>query len=206
MTVSMHRTLVALKLPTSAPALVVYADSIVVAMTSNAYFPSPSPSLGKVAAAIAELRTAAVNRQTGTRGTATTKNTRRAAVVSLLHRLKAYVQGVADDDPDSAGSIIESAGMSIKKSGRAPKPLLRAKPGKVKGWVELWARSVGREATYQWAWSTDGGKTWHAASPTLSANTVLKGLQSGVTHWFRFMATTRKSRTNWCDPVEFIVP
>jgi len=206
MTVSMKRTLVALKSPVSTPAFVIYAETIVAAMANNPYFPSPFPPLAKVSAAIAALRTADVDRQSKTRGTATTKNTKRRAVVTVLDGLKAYVQGVADDDPDNAASIIESSGMSIKRRGRAPKPVLKVKPGKVKGSVELWARSVGREATYQWAWSTDGGETWHEAPSTLKANTVIKGLRSGVTHHFRFMATTRKAKTNWCDPVSLVVP
>jgi hypothetical protein len=207
MTVSMHRTLAARKRPQATPALIVFVEAILVAMTGNPYFPDPTPSLGTVASALAVLRAANLERQTGTRGTATARNAKQTPVVSLLNRLKAYVQGVADDDPEHAAGIIESAGMSVQKGGRRPKPPLGARPGKGPGKIQLDARAVAREAAYDWAWSTDEGKTWHLAPQTLSARAVLSGLPSGTRCWFRFRATTRKGGTsNWSNPVTFVVP
>lgn len=192
MTVSMHRTLAALKRPQATPALIVFVEAILVAMTGNPYFPDPTPSLGTVASALAVLRAANLERQTGTRGTATARNAKQTPVVSLLGRLKAYVQGVADDDPEHAAGLIESAGMSVQKGGRE---------------IRLDARAVAREAAYEWAWSTDEGKTWHLAPQTLSARAVLSDLPSGTTCWFRFRATTRKGGTsNWSNLVTFVVP
>ena len=92
------------------------------------------------------------------------------------------------------------------EGGRRPKPPLGARPGKGPG-IRLDARAVAREAAYEWAWSTDEGKTWHLAPQTLSARAVLSDLPSGTTCWFRFRATTRKGGTsNWSNLVTFVVP
>ena len=51
MTVSMHRVLVALKRPPSAPDLLVFATAVVNEMNGNSWFPAPVPSLASVRAA-----------------------------------------------------------------------------------------------------------------------------------------------------------
>jgi hypothetical protein len=206
MTVSLHRTLVVLKRPTQVPALLRFTQLIIAKMTGNPRFPSPSPSLAKVTAALADLEDAEVATQSKTRGLVAARNAKLSTLVSLLERLRGYVQSVADDDPDNAVSIIESAGMSVKAPTAAAKPPLYAKPGKVKGSARLVARAVAKEASYEWAWSSDGGKTWDEAPKTLQAKTVITGLPSEVTSLFRFRARTRRKLTDWSEPVACLVP
>jgi hypothetical protein len=125
--------------------------------------------------------------------------------VSLLVRLKGYVQGLADDDPERAEALIESAGMNVKPKGVRAKAPFDVKPGAVSGSVRLVARAVAKEATYEWAWSTDGGATWRPAPATLQAKTVLSGLPSDSKCWFRCRPVTRRGEGNWSEPVAFLV-
>jgi hypothetical protein len=206
MTVSLHRTLVVLKRPTQVPVLLRFTQLIISKMKGNPRFPSPSPSLAKVAAAMAALEEAEVATQSKTRGLVAARNAKHATLVSLLERLKGYVQSVADDDPDNAVSIIESSGMSVKAPTAAAKPPLVAKPGKVKGAVRLAARAVAKEASYEWAWSSDRGETWHEEPKTLQAKTAITGLPSEVTCLFRFRARTRRKLTDWSGAVACLVP
>jgi hypothetical protein len=150
MTVSMLRMLASLRLPTTVPALVQVANAILEAMANNRSFPQPSPSLAVIAAAIADLQAAEVATLSRTRGTAAVRDTKRAALVSLVVRLKGYVQGVADDDPEHAEALIESAGMNVKPKGVQEKAPFDVKPGAVSGSVRLVARAVAKEATYEW--------------------------------------------------------
>ena len=53
---STNRSLVALSLPKSVPALLTYADNIVKRMTGNASFPNPAPTLAAITTAIDDLR------------------------------------------------------------------------------------------------------------------------------------------------------
>jgi hypothetical protein len=206
MTESMRRTQVALNLPDEVPALLSAVEVILQAMTENPSFPSPTPSLASVAVALAALRDAEVTSLTRTRGTVATRNEKRAALLSVLKRLKAYVQGVADDDPDHAAGIIEGAGMSVWKAGAGPKPPFDVKAGTLPGTVRVVVRAIGKDASYEWAWSADGGKTWQAGPATLQAKVVLEGLPPGVTCLFRYRAVTRKSASDWSEPVPFRVP
>jgi hypothetical protein len=205
MTVSMHKTLAALKLPTQVPALLGIAEAIVAAMTGNPSFPAPSPSLAAVTAALADLEDAEVATRTRTRGTVAVRNQKRAALVGLLVRLKAYVQGVADEDPEHATTLIESAGMRVKKSAAPAKADFEVRPGAVSGSVRMAARAAGDRASYQWAWSPDGGRTWRSAPATLQARTVLSGLPSGSTCSFRVRTVTKTGETDWCEPVCVLV-
>jgi hypothetical protein len=206
MTKSMHRIEVSLDLPTRVPDIVGYARMIVLRMTESPWFPSPMPSLAEVAAAVEDLGSAQVATLTGTRGTTELRDERLEVLVSLLKRLKAYVQGVADDNPENAGSIIESAGMNVKKKGSYAKPDFVVKPGRVHGSVRLEVRSAGDTAAYEWAWSTDGGKSWQSRTTT-QTRTDIDGLPSGVACLFRHRVTTPKEGTgNWSDVVEFRVP
>jgi hypothetical protein len=206
MTVSMHKTLAALKLPTQVPALVVVADAIVLAMTDNAAFPAPTPPLAEVTAALAELHVAEVATRTRTRGTVALRNEKRAVLIGLLVRLKAYVQGVAEADPERAPALIESAGLHVKPSVAPAKRPFEAKPGAVTGSVRLVVRSAGDRASYQWAWSTDGGATWHPAPATLQSRTVLTGLPSGATCSCRYRPVTKGGEGDWSEPVVLQVP
>jgi hypothetical protein len=125
MTVRMQRTLTSLRLPTKVPALVQVAKAILEAMTNNRSFPRPSPSHAAVAPAIADRQAAEVATLSRTRGTAAVRDDKRAALASLLVALKGYVQGLADDDPERAETLIESAGMNVKPKGSPRKrPLM----------------------------------------------------------------------------------
>jgi len=206
MTKSMHRIEVSLDLPTRVPDVVGYARMIVLRMTESPWFPSPTPSLAEVAAAVEDLGSAQVATLTGTRGTTELRDERLEVLVSLLKRLKAYVQGVADDNPENAGSIIESSGMNVKKKGSYAKPDFAVKPGRVHGSVRLEVRSAGDAAAYEWAWSTDGGESWQSRT-TMQTSTDIDGLPSGVACLFRYRVTTTKGGTGgWSDRVEFRVP
>jgi hypothetical protein len=205
MTISQHRIQVALNLPDSVPALVIAARVIIEAMTGNPVFPAPVPALAKVASAVEALNEAQVAVLTRARGTAALRDSRLRVLVSLLRRLGAYVQGVADDDPERAVSIIESAGMSVKKKGSASKAPLAVTQGKRSGTAQLAARSAGDRASYEWQYSADGGKTWLPIPRTNQAKTLVTGLPVGTKCLFRLRVLTAKLATNWTDPVPLLV-
>ena len=120
-------------------------------------------------------------------------------------RLKAHVQSVADDDPERAQKLIESAGMNAKATVLPTKPPFDVKPGAVSGSVRLVARAVAKEASYEWAWSNDGGATWRLAPAMLQAQTVLSGLPAESKCWFRYRAVTRRGEADWSEPRAFLV-
>jgi len=195
-----------LKLPKNkAPQLIVYAKSIIRGMTGNPSFPAPIPPLATVDAAIDDLFEAQTVSQTKAVGTVSNRDDKRNVLRNLLQHLCSYVQATADATPENAASIIESSGMSVK--GRSPYParVFGAKPGRISGEVDLVAPKAGNRAGYEWAYSTDGGKTWFLSPITVQARTTITGLTPGQRALFRYRVATKNGRGDWSDPVALIV-
>ena len=204
-TPKLHRSIASLKLPTRVPALITYADGIVKAMTYNPSFPSPTPSVAAVTDAINQLQVAETAALARTKGAVATRNEKRAALVSLLQHLRAHVQSTADANAENAASIIQSAGIAVKKTPvRAPR-VFAAKPGLVSGSVTLVTHAAARRASYDWEYSTDAGKTWVTAPSTLQAKTTVSGLTPGATVVFRYRAVTKKGEGDWSQPSALMV-
>ena len=200
-----NRAVVTLKLPRPVPALIKYGRAIVTAMTSNPNFTNPDPALASVTAALDELQTAETATQARTHGAAATRNDKRTTVVLLLQQVKGYIQKTADANMENGAAIIQSAGLSVKKpAARAPRTF-EAKPGPVSGSVKLVAKAAAPRASYEWQFSTDGGKTWLSAPVTLQAKTIVQGLTPGATVTFRYRGVTKTGEGDWSQLVTAIV-
>ena len=173
-----HRGVVVLDLPKRINVLITYASGVVTGMTGNAAFPSPSPALATVATAITDLQTAETAALARSKGAAATRNARRAVLVTLLQSLRMYVQAIADDHAENAPSIIQSAGMAVKKTVTRHARVFAALAGAVSGTVRLVAPSAGHRASYDWQYSTDG-KAWVELASTLQARTTMTGQTPG---------------------------
>jgi hypothetical protein len=201
-----HRSIASLKLPLAISLLVTYVQGILKAMTGNPTFPSPNPPLPTIGSAVSELQvaeTAAVT--TRAKGTIATRNEKRTALLAMLELLRAYVQSVADATPENAPSIIESAGLALRKTPvRAPR-VFAAKADTVSGSVKLIAPTAGPRAAYLWQYSADAGKTWLDVSPTLQAKTTITGLPAGTAAQFRFRSIIKGGASDWSAPLSLLV-
>jgi hypothetical protein len=200
-----HRSIATLNLPLKVPALITYAQSIVTAMTGNAHFPTAAPPLATISAAIATLSAAESATLSRVKGAVSTRNTARAALVLLLQQLRGYVQNTADADAENSATIVQGAGMAVRKTPVHLARIFAAETGPTTGAAKLIAPAAGRRASYEWLYSTDGGKTWLAAPPTLQAKTVVAGLPSGTTVQFRYRGVTATGVADWSAPVTLLV-
>jgi hypothetical protein len=196
--------LVVLALPRRINALITYADNVVTRMTGNAYFPSPSPALAKVSAAIADLQNAETATLARTKGAAATRNAKRAVLVGLLQQLRSYVQGIVDGNEENAPAIIQSSGMAVKKAATRKPRVFAALAGASPGTVKLVAPSAGSRASYAWQYSTDG-KTWIDLAMTLQARATLTGQTPGTVLQLRYRWVTKTGEAAWSTPVTFTV-
>lgn len=204
-TATVRRVLIALSLPVHVTDLSKLGHSFVAAMTNNAYFPSPVPPLPTLDAQLKALDAAETATKLRTTGTVPARNGARTAVVSSLHTLKAYVQTIADADPEKAAEIIASAGMVVKKSAKRAAPSFEARQGTVSGSVRLSTKAAAARASYDWEWSADGGKTWTPVPSTLKAKTIVTGIPVGTNAQFRFRAITKTGETDWSQIVTLLV-
>jgi hypothetical protein len=200
-----RRATVTLSLPKRVPALIVYAQGIVERMTANPSFPNPTPTLGAVTAAIAELQTAETAALSRVKGAVAARNEKRAALVVKLQQLRAHIQTRADAEPANAASIIQSAGVAIRKSPTRRARAFAAKQGPVSGAAKLVAVTQSRRASYEWQYSSDGGKTWITAPSTLQAKTTIAGLLPGATVQFKYRAVTKTGEGDWSQPLSLLL-
>ncbi len=200
-----HRSLVSLHLPEPVPALLTYVRHVVTSMTGNPAFPSTVPSLALVTAAVDALGVAEIAALTRAKGAVATRDEKRIALIALLQQLKATIQAAADANVENGASIIESAGVAVRKPRVTVPRVFAIKPGKVSGSIELVAPSAARRASYEWQVSTDGGKTWVELPPSLQARTVYPGLVPGSTVVARYRSVTKTGPSDWSQPASFIV-
>ena len=200
-----HRSLASLKLPKPVGTLVTYAQGIVKGMTNNASFPSPVPALATVTSAINDLSAAETTALGRAKGAVATRNEKRTVLVALLEQLRAYVQSVADATPENGASIIQSAGLAVRKAPTHAARTFIAKAGAVSGTVKLYAVSVGHRSAYRWEYSVDGGKTWVEAPVSLQAKTTISGLTPGQTVQFRYQPVSKTGPGDWSQTVSLIV-
>ena len=201
-----YRVEVALKLPRSdVPGFIAYARSIVHEMTDNRWFPDPQPALAVVSASIDELELAQVATLSRTLGTRTIRDRKRKVVATLLRQLAFAVEAVADANPEHSRSIIESAGMFVKRTRVYPSRIFAAKRGRVSGSVTLVAPRAARTASYEWAYRRVGDLVWQMAPVTVRSTTTIGGLTRGTTVELRYRVTTKDGTGDWSDVIRFVV-
>ena len=199
-----HRTTAVLKIPARKANVAAFATSVINAMTGNASFPNPSPSLATVSADLAAYEAAEAQVVTRVKGAAVTRNAKYIVLHTDLEHLMGGVQQVADANPANAQSIIESAGFSIRKNTLHPKAPFKVEAGGVPGSVKLIAKAVDHRASYEWQYSTDQ-KTWTSAPTTLQAKTVITGLTSGTVFYFRVRGVTKTGEGAFSQIVQILV-
>jgi hypothetical protein len=173
-------------------------------MQGNPSFSSPSPALATVTADISAYEVAESAVLMRTKGAAEVRNEKLLIVHTDLTHLLSYVQQTADANPAKATSIIESAGMSVRKTASRPKGELKVETGAVSGSVKLFAKSVGSRAAYEWQYSTDQ-KSWVNAPTTLQARTDIVGLTPATTVYFRFRGVTKTGEGSYSQVVSLVV-
>ena len=202
---SIHRATVSLKMPAKVADFIAYATGVAHAMTNNPAFPTPVPALSALSAAVSELQAAETLALTRAKGTATARNDKRAVVVSLLRQLGGYVQAIADATPENGATIIQSAGIPVRKVTVRATRVFGAKVGPVTGSAKLTATVAARRASYEWEYSLDGGKTWVGAPSTLQAKTTVTGLPVGTSVLFRYKSVTKTGEGDWSQGLALLV-
>jgi hypothetical protein len=202
---SPRRSTATLSLPRRVPALIVYTQGIVTRMTGNPSFPNPVPTVAAISTVLGELQSAETAALARTKGAVATRNEKRAALVSLLQQLRAHVQAMADADPANGPSLIQSAGMAVRKTATHHARVFAARQGAVSGEAKVVAATTARRAAYEWQYSTDGGKTWITTPTTLQAKTTVAGLLPGSTVQFKYRAVNKTGEGDWSQPVSLMV-
>jgi hypothetical protein len=168
------------------PQKIQFARAVVVAMTGNNYFPTPSPALTVITSDTNNLEAAQLAGQTRAKGTAAHTQ----AMVKVLHlslqALAHYVENIANADPNNAETIIKSAGMEMKKTPVHIPRILHV-VSSAKGQVTLTC-PTSRTDSYKWDIAT-GDPTieanWKTYVVVKQSKTIQNGLLSATVYHFR---------------------
>jgi hypothetical protein len=199
------RAIAVLKLSPRVKNVITFAQSVATAMTNNPNFPSPTLPIATFSAHITDLNTAETAVLSRVKGAVETRDAKLAIVHADLEVQKTYVQGVADAaNPSNAASIIESAGMTLRKVTLHNKAALAVKQLSVSGSVQLLAKAAAHRAAYDWQYSTDQ-KTWTPTPPTLQAKTIVSGLTAGTVYYFRVQPLIATGEENWSQVISMLV-
>jgi hypothetical protein len=194
----------ALKLSPIVALMIAQCLAIVAAMTGNAYFSAPNPTLAVITAAIQALSLSQQGAMARTRGAAGTRNLDKKALIKLMNQLCAYVQAIANSLPGQELAVIVSAKMEVAKSSGGKPRGWRALQGDVSGSADLEAPRVAARKSVQWQWSVDQ-KSWTDLSPTLKSSTTVSNLTPGTTYYFRYRVLTKDGLGDWSQVVSLFM-
>jgi hypothetical protein len=186
--------------------LIVDIQTILVAMTGNAAFATPSPTLAEIAAARTSF-IAAVSAAKDSSVALSVRKQQRANLVALLRKLAHYVQVASAGD----GPMLKSSGFPLQRTrqpvGALPAPSnLRLVRGKVSG--EIVARCVKqpRAGCYQWRCAPSATPTaWLPVITTLSANATFESLVPGTQYTAQVCVIGTAGPSNWSDAATVMV-
>jgi hypothetical protein len=176
-------------------------------MTGNASFATPNPTLAAISAQLTKLEASYLLSQSRAKGTVSQMRTDLKTLVILLKALAAYVEGIANADPDNAVTIIQSAGMVVKKTpNRAPKTFT-AVVGKSPGSALLNTKAVSR-STYLYEMTTDptNAASWVQIAANLTVKFIKTGLTSGTRYYFRVAVVTKGIQGAWSHVLNVMIP
>jgi hypothetical protein len=174
-------------------------------MTGNPNFPSPSPLLSEITAAIEALRLAAANATDGGKTLKIIKDQKEEILDDLITRLGAYVQ----DESKGDELIILSAGMEVRKKatpiGELPAPEnFIVENDTTKGSMKLKWDVVPGKSSYivQYAQAGEATLNWQLAGVPTAAKIVIENLKPGSVYAFRVAAVGAAGQSDWSNVVD----
>jgi hypothetical protein len=176
-------------------------------MTGNAHFPNPNPALSAVSAQANVLQAAYDLSQTRAKGSVGKMHLEVKKLDILLKVLAAYVESVANADPDNASIIINAAGMTEKKPTQHPPKVFSAKAGKAVGTALLNCKAQSR-AVYVYQETTDPATaaSWTTVYTGITAKFLKTGLISGTRYYFRYAVIIKGLQSDWSPVVNLVIP
>ena len=184
------------------------ALSIIDAMTDNPNFPNPDPSLAEVNTAVTEYSSALAGARSKDKVQVELKNIKRAALITVLKNLAAYVNYTSKGDR----SIMASSGFDVSKDAKsaivmsAPKNF-KIVSGENSGQAFLKVSGVKGIKTYAHQYTPDpltDASVWQTKYVTTRYYTF-EGLETAKKYWFRVAAIGSGDQIMYTDPIAMVI-
>jgi hypothetical protein len=182
----------------SAVLLAVFGQSILTAMTNNAYFPNPYPVLSLLQTAVTNLVNAIANQHPGDKTSTEAVTAAKEELNRVLTALAGYVAFESDTDKLKA----LSSGFSLTKTkGGVAVSAFTAVQGLQSGSVDVGSPVGGK--SYIWGYTLDPivAANWLVAATTAQPDFTINGLTPGVKYWFNVALVTPAGQQPACNPI-----
>jgi len=188
--------------------LVTDTKTIIVALTDNLNYPSPSPTLASITTANTDFETAIANAASGGRELTAIKNAKRAALGALLRELASYVHVACKGDL----AVLLSSGFPIQKPTRTPvgklptpaTPVLSL--GSLTGELDAYTKPIPNTSLYSWRVAlASSPEIYVIEEQTTAASIVFSGLIPGQVYLVDVNAIGSAGPSNWSDTAQLMV-
>jgi hypothetical protein len=186
--------------------LIVISQDILTAMTGNAAYPAPDPTLAILTAA-RDSYVAAVSAAKDSKIAVNVRKQQRASFIALLRNLAHYVQVASGGDlPTLQGSGFPVQHQPAPIGPLLPPVNLRLTRGTLSGQVIARCGSQPKAGAYQWRCaSTATPQTWLPLVTTLRAKTAFDGLIPGAQYNVQVSVIGTAGQSNWSDSAVVMV-
>ena len=180
---------------------------IIAAMTGNAQFPEPSPTLADLGSSLQLFSDALALSHTKDKVKVAIKNQHRSNLAFQLSKLGSYVDYIAQGDR----AILSSSGFSLSAETSTPKPLAQpsnftVEVGSRSGAALAYMRAVANAKTYLFRWGVAPivNDSWLHAMHSKPKFTIT-GLVPGTTYSFQIGVAGTKGQAVYTDLITKMV-
>jgi len=177
---------------------------ILAAMTGNAVYATPLPTLATLTTA-RDAFVAAVQGNDGGAAAVVRRNQARAAVEEVLRELAAYVQHACQGD---LLRLLQSGFPAQRQRGvPAEQPLpaptgLKVRRGNASGQVKVRCERMPSARLYQWRYASAQAPTeWTLVDTSSSSSETLEGLAAGTVYTWQVRAFGKRGASDWSQGV-----
>lgn len=187
--------------------LLAFAEQVLVAMTGNTNFPTPSPELKVIGDAINNYETALSNAADGGKTLTAIKNQQREEMLKQLKLLANYVELNCNNDR----AIALSSGFELKKArGHSTPPAvptgISASQGNLNGEIDITCKPQADAKLFECRYTLDPTlATWTSVPPQTNRKFTIGGFAHGADVFVSMRAINSAGISNWSNPISILV-
>ncbi len=181
--------------------LIAFVRKVIVMMTNNTQYPSPSPDLATITTSVNGFETAVHDALDGGKIAIATRNAARVELLALMRQLAAYVQGNCNADllallTSGFAAVRAPSPVGVLPAPQNPRLALNGKSG------ELMFRfdRVNNAVNYSVQTAANVSGPWEDEDLSTSTRVVIGGLTPGEVIWARACANGSAGASEWSTP------
>ncbi len=191
----------------SVATVIATVESIVLKMTTNTNFTTPTPTLTTVTGLKDDLKAAAADAANGSKAAKALVKVKLRSLKLSMKTLRAYVETIANANALTAEQVALSSGMGVKAVTPRQKRIFTVLNTDILGAVKVFCPRKKGDVAFEFEYTTTPAdeRSYVSTGPKASATRTVPDLESVKEYWFRWAAITKTGRGSWSDPISITV-